>query len=177
MLKGSFWDSYSHQGERNPELALKEGEMAPLFEGISDSGEKFSLANLIGKTNVVLYFYPKDETYGCTKEACAFRNEWSKLATLGATVVGVSSDSAESHRSFKEHHSLPFILVSDENQEIRKKYGVAKGKFIPFPPRVTFVIERDGRIAKVFNSQIDFDRHVEEALSSLQKIGAKGKDA
>jgi peroxiredoxin Q/BCP len=157
-------------------MPLKEGDVAPSFEGVSDTGQKFSLGELIGKTNVVLYFYPKDETLGCTKEACGFRDEWEKLSSLDATVVGVSSDSPESHRRFKEHHKLQFTLVSDEKQQIRKKYGVASS-FLPIPPRVTFVIDRSGRIARVFNSQLDFNRHVAEALRSLQSIpAAKKKD-
>jgi peroxiredoxin Q/BCP len=145
---------------------LKVGDKAPLFEGITDSGERFSLDELIGKKEIVLYFYPKDETFGCTKEACAFRDEWSRITALGATVIGVSSDSVESHKRFKEHHSLPFTLIADESQEIRKKYGVARS-ILPIPPRVTFVIDREGKIAHIFSSQLEFNKHVEESLKAL----------
>ena len=83
----------------------------------------FSLSEQIGKTNVVLYFYPKDFTAGCTKESCAFRDNWEKMLSLGATVIGMSSDSVESHKAFKQEHALPFTLVSDQKHEIRRMYG------------------------------------------------------
>lgn len=148
-------------------MAPRVGDEAPSFEGISDDGSRVSLKDLLSKGEVVLYFYPKDETPGCTAEACAFRDRWGKIEELGATVVGVSSDSVESHASFKAHHRLPFTLVSDEGQEIRSLYG-AKGKFVS--PRVTFVIGRDGIVRHVYRSQVDAKSHVEEAIRALAKM-------
>lgn len=146
---------------------LKVGDTAPLFESVADSGEKFSLADLIGKSNVVLYFYPKDFTAGCTKEACTFRDNWNKVNSLGATVIGISSDSPDTHSKFKKEHSLQFTLVSDQDKRIRKLYGV-ESRFIP--PRTTFVIDRHGKIRSVFNSQVNVTKHVEESLRALEDI-------
>jgi thioredoxin-dependent peroxiredoxin len=148
-------------------MELKVGDTAPEFESTTESGEKFSLKESLGKSSVVLYFYPKDFTSGCTKEACTFRDNWDKVNALGAKVVGISSDSPETHARFKKEHNLQFTLVSDEDKHIRKLYGV-DGRFIP--PRVTFVVDRSGKIRNVFNSQINVTKHVEEALSSLDAI-------
>lgn len=149
------------------------GDRAPVFEGLSDSGERFSLGDYLGKANIVLYFYPKDGTPGCTREACAFRDAWDRLAGVGDTVVvGVSSDSVESHREFKRRHRLPFILVSDRDGKIRELFGV-KGFLIP--PRVTFVIDKKGEIVHVYNGQLNPERHVEEALKALEAIRAREK--
>lgn len=148
-------------------MALKVGDPAPLFEAPADSGETFRLADHVGKSFVVLYFYPKDDTPGCTREACAFRDSWDKIRALGAVVVGVSSDGVDSHRAFKAKHRLPFILVSDVGGKIRELYGV---KRLLIPPRVTFVIDKKGRIAHVYNSQLNAEKHAEEALRALEAI-------
>jgi len=148
-------------------MELKDGDAAPVFESVTESGEKFSLAEMIGKTNVVLYFYPKDFTSGCTKEACTFRDNWDKVTSMGATIVGISSDSPETHSRFKKEHGLQFTLVSDQDKKIRKLYGI-DGRFIP--PRVTFVIDKNGKIRNVFNSQINITKHVEESLRILDGI-------
>src|SRR5271166_5786026 len=139
-------------------MRLKVNDVAPVFDSVVETGEKFSLSDLLGKTNIVLYFYPKDFTMGCTKEACEFRDNWEKVTALGATVVGISSDSPDTHSRFKKEHSLQFTLISDQKKEIRKLYGV-DGKFIP--PRTTFVIDKQGRIRQVFDSQINITKHVE----------------
>src|SRR5713226_3870901 len=104
--------------------AVKVGDTAPDFTLESKSGEKVSLADFRGKKNVVLYFYPKDETMGCTREACGFRDRYEAFTDLGAEVVGISSDSIESHKKFAEHHNLPFTLLSDPKKFVRKMYGV-----------------------------------------------------
>lgn len=152
-------------------MELKVGDSAPVFESTTESGEKFSLADSLGESNLVLYFYPKDFTSGCTKEACTFRDNWDKVNAMGAKVVGVSSDSPDTHARFKKEHNLQFTLVSDQDKRIRKLYGV-DGKFIP--PRVTFVIDRQGKIRNVFNSQINITKHVEESLQSLDAISKEG---
>jgi thioredoxin-dependent peroxiredoxin len=153
---------------------LHVNDKAPLFSAKTDSGETFSLADHLGKSNIVLYFYPKDFTTGCTKEGCAFRDKWDKVISLGATVLGVSSDSVESHKAFKEQYKLPFTLLSDDNnQEIRKQYGV-KGLLIP--SRVTFVIDRRGVIRDIFNSQINFREHIDNALRVLSEINREEKE-
>ena len=146
---------------------MKIDDPAPIFESVADDGSKFSLSDLIGKTNIVLYFYPKDFTMGCTKEACSFRDQWEKVLSMKATIIGISSDSPETHSNFKKEHRLPFTLVSDQDKSIRKLYG-AVGTFLP--PRITFVIDKTGRIKNIFNSQLNISKHVEEALRSLRAI-------
>jgi peroxiredoxin Q/BCP len=148
-------------------MALKVGSKAPDFEGLTDEGQRFKLYEVVGKKNVVLYFYPKDETPGCTAEACSFRDNWEEVKKYDAVVVGVSSDSVESHKQFKMRHSLPFTLVSDPDKNIRKLYDV-KGSLMP--PRVTFVIDKEGVIRHVYDSQLNATAHVKEALSALKKI-------
>ncbi len=155
-------------------MALNIGDEAPDFEALTDSGNKLRLSEILKGNEVVLYFYPKDETPGCTAEACSFRDSWDDLKDLGATVVGVSSDSTDSHRKFKEHHKLQFTLVSDQGKEIRRLYDV-KGSILP--PRTTFVISRNGKIAHVYNSQMNAKHHVEEAITALKKIRENEKDS
>jgi peroxiredoxin Q/BCP len=146
---------------------LKVGDKAPLFESVSDDDAKFSIDNYLGKTNIVLYFYPKDMTPGCTAEACGFRDRWDRIVSLGATVIGISAQSTQSHREFKKEHRLPFILLSDPENEIRKLYG-ATGLLVP--PRVTFVIDKQGVIRFIFNSQLNITKHVSDALQTLEAL-------
>lgn len=148
-------------------MALKVGEIAPDFEAPTDRNVTVKLSEILKEKEVVLYFYPKDETPGCTAEACSFRDSWETIKDMGAEVIGVSSDTPEAHRKFRDHHDLQFTLVSDVGKSIREKYGV-KGSILP--PRTTFVISRDGRIAHVFNSQMAPRRHVEEAISALKAL-------
>ena len=151
-------------------MQLKILDNAPQFESVTDTGEKYSLSDFLGKSSVVLYFYPKDFTMGCTKEACTFRDNWEKVTSLGATVVGVSSDDPETHAKFKREHSLQFTLISDQDKAIRKLYSV-EGRFIP--SRITFVIDKQGKIRSIFNSQLNVTKHVEEALESLNEISTE----
>ena len=145
------------------------GSKAPDFSLRSVSGEVIGLKDFLGERPVVLYFYPKDDTPGCTKEACAFRDEYEKFAKLDAEVIGVSSDSLESHRRFTEKHDLPFTLLSDEGGKVRRLYGVPN-TFGVFPGRVTYVIDEAGVIRHMFSSQLAAVQHVEEALKALRAI-------
>ncbi len=145
------------------------GAKAPNFTLPSQSGEMVSLEDFIGKKPVILYFYPKDNTPGCTKEACAFRDEHEEFGKLDAEIIGVSSDSVESHRRFAEKHNLSFTLLSDEGGKVRRMYGVPN-TFGIFPGRVTYVIDEAGVVRHVFSSQIEAVKHVEGALKSLAAI-------
>jgi thioredoxin-dependent peroxiredoxin len=145
------------------------GSKAPDFTLPSQSGEMVSLKEFLGEKVVILYFYPKDGTPGCTKEACAFRDEHEEFGKLDAEVIGVSSDSVESHRRFAEKHDLSFPLLSDEGGKVRKLYGVSN-TFGIFPGRVTYVIDEAGVVRHVFSSQIGAVKHVEGALKSLAAI-------
>src|SRR5918995_6122128 len=146
------------------------GSVAPDFTLPSQSGEIVNLKNFVGSKPVVLFFYPKDDTPGCTKEACAFRDDYEQFGKLDAEVIGISADSVESHRSFAAKHNLPFTLVSDEGGKVRKLYGVPNTLGL-FPGRVTYVIDRKGVVRHVFSSQVGTVQHVEEALEALESIG------
>lgn len=148
-------------------MPLKVGDKAPDFTVPSDSGERVSLNDKLKDGPVVLYFYPKDETPGCVAEACSFRDNWDEIRKLGATVLGVSSDSVDSHKKFKENRNLQFTLLSDENKEIRRKYGATA---MVLPPRITFIIDQNGIIKEVYNSQLNASNHAKVALESLKSI-------
>jgi peroxiredoxin Q/BCP len=151
--------------------AIQAGDRAPNFTTVTHTGQKLSLADFQGKQAVVLYFYPKDGTAICTKEACAFRDAYEDFVQAGAAVIGVSTDSSESHRSFAEGQRLPFLLISDVDGTLRKLFGVPK-TFGILPGRVTYVIDREGIVRSVFNSQLFAGRHVSEALEIVRKLSA-----
>jgi len=149
---------------------LKEGQKAPDFTLDDDQGTKVSLKDLKGKT-VVLYFYPKDMTPGCTQEACDFRDNWSGVKKKGAVVLGVSADPVKRHGAFKEKYKLPFTLLSDEDKGMLKKYKVwQKKKFMGREfmgiVRTTLIIGKDGKIQKIW-SPVSVKNHVEEVLENL----------
>lgn len=149
---------------------MKVGDRSPLFSLPSGNGEIVSLKDLIGKKPVVLYFYPKDNTAICTKEACAFRDRFEEFRNIdGAEVLGISSDSIESHKQFSLEYSLPFKLLSDENGTVRKLYGVPNTLGI-LPGRVTYVIDKKGIIRHIFSSQLNYRRHVAEAIEALRML-------
>lgn len=150
-------------------MKVNVGDIAPDFTAPTDDGKEISLSQFKGRY-VVLYFYPKDNTPGCTREAISFRDRHEELEKEGAIVIGVSSDTPSSHKGFREKLSLPFILISDEEGRIRELYG-AKG-FIA-PSRVTFVISPEGKVIHVYNSQINPARHSEEALKAIREDKSK----
>ena len=149
---------------------LKEGNIAPDFKLNSTEGKEVSLKEFRGK-QVVLYFYPKDDTPGCTKEACDFRDNLARVRAKGAVVFGISHDSVESHDRFKEKFDLPFTLLSDPEKKVTEAYGVYKqkslyGKFFMGIERTTFVVDKEGRIKKIF-PKVKVEGHVEEVLQAL----------
>ncbi|MCC6123552.1 MAG: peroxiredoxin [Pirellulales bacterium] len=150
--------------------SLKIGDRAPDFTLPSQEGEPVSLADYRGKQAVVLFFYPKDESPICTKEACGFRDAYEDFAAAGAAVIGASSDSAESHEAFAAHHRLPFLLLADEGGALRKAFGVPKTLGI-MPGRVTYVIDKEGIIRLIFNSQLSAVDHVAEAMKIVRQLG------
>lgn len=152
-------------------MPVKVGDTAPNFTLMSQSGTPVNLQDFRGKKSVVLYFYPKDDTPGCTTESCAFRDRYEVFQTIGAEVIGISGDSSESHQRFAAKYQLPFTLLSDPGDKVRQMYG-AKAAFGLFPGRVTYVIDEHGVVQYVFNSMFNFKGHVEESLKTLQGIGA-----
>jgi thioredoxin-dependent peroxiredoxin len=149
--------------------SIQAGSRAPDFTTRSQSGQPVSLAEFRGDKAVVLFFYPKDGTAICTKEACSFRDAYEAFVDAGAVVIGVSSDSAESHQTFTSNHRLPFLLLADEDGSLRKLFGVRKTMGM-LPGRVTYVIDKEGVVQHVFNSQFAADRHVSEALAVVRRL-------
>ena len=145
------------------------GSPAPRFRLQTSSGEYVSLEDFHGKKNVVVYFYPKDFTKGCTAEACEFRDSYEEFKNLGAEVIGISNDNQKSHEAFASEHKLPFILLSDPDGSARKSYGVKK-TFGLVPGRVSFVIDKNGIVRHVFSSQSRATAHVSEALAVLKSL-------
>ena len=150
---------------------LNIGDMAPDFELLNQAGKPVSLSQYQGKKHVVLYFYPKDETPGCIKEACAFRDQYEAFIDAKAEVIGVSGDSVDSHKLFQLNRQLPFQLLSDPKNQVRKEYGVASTMLGLVPGRETFVISKEGDIRYHFASQVKIQPHIDEALRIVKELG------
>jgi len=145
------------------------GEQAPDFTLPSNFGEEVSLSDFRGKKAVVLFFYPKDGTPVCTKEACGFRDTYEDFVEAGAVVIGVSSDSLESHKSFAAKNRLPFILLSDSEGSLRKAFGVQKSLGF-MPGRVTYTIDKNGVVRDIFSSPMSAEAHVKQSLETVREI-------
>ncbi|EFA71268.1 redoxin domain-containing protein [Cylindrospermopsis raciborskii CHAB3438] len=152
-------------------MSIKIGDSAPEFSLTSQNGSTISLRDFRGKKVVVLYFYPKDDTPGCTAESCAFRDQYEVFKTAGAEVIGISGDSRESHQRFATKYNLPFTLLSDPGDQVRKQYG-ATTAFGFIPGRVTYIIDQNGIVQYVFDSMLNFNGHVQESLKKLQQLSA-----
>jgi len=147
---------------------IKIGDKIPDFELKDQNGNDFELKDHLGKGKIILYFYPKDETLGCTKEACAFRDSYESFTDAGAKVIGISSDSIKSHKQFAEKYNLPFTLLSDPGSKVRKLFKVQKTLGI-LPGRTTFVLNKDGIVIYAFNSQFRFSEHIKKALKIIRE--------
>ena len=150
---------------------MQVGDRAPVFTLPNQSGALVNLTDLLGKKPIVLYFYPKDDTPGCTAESCAFRDSYEIFQEAGAEVIGISADTPASHQQFASKYRLPFTLFSDTDNRVRKLYGVPATLFV-LPGRVTYVIDREGIVRHIFDSQLDFKAHVQESLSALRGLQA-----
>lgn len=151
---------------------LKEGSQAPDIDAMLDSGEQFRLADYKGKKNVVLYFYPKDFTMGCTREACIFRDRYEDVLQYDAIIVGVSIDTAESHRKFKERHELPFPLVADPEKTVIRAYE-AEALLGMATARITYVIDKQGTVRSAIRHDFAVGRHLPEVIEALSAIEGK----
>ena len=149
--------------------SVKVGDKAPDFTLPAQSGEPVRLLDRLGERVVVLYFYPKDNTSGCTAEACAFRDSHEVFTEAGAEVIGVSSDSVSKHTGFADKHKLPFTLLSDQGGKVRKLYGVPTVLGL-IPGRVTYVIDREGTVRQIFNSMNNISGHVNDALEMVKQL-------
>ena len=146
------------------------GSTVPKFELKDQNGKLFNLETVLGKKNLVIYFYPKDDSPGCTKEACSFRDQFEVFADADALIIGISAQSVESHLEFAKKHLLNFTLLSDMGNKVRKLFGVPSNFFGLIPGRVTYVINKEGKVAYLFNSQTQAEKHVDEALRILQEL-------
>ena len=147
-------------------MALKIGDKIPSFTAKDSNGNLFDSQDYIGKQPLVIYFYPKDNTPGCTTQACSFRDNYQDFKDLGAEVIGISSDTVQSHIQFKSKFNLPFILLSDNDKKIRKLFGV-QNNLLVIPGRETFVTDKNGTILLIFNS-MSAKIHIEKALGILR---------
>ncbi len=147
------------------------GDAAPDIELSTHAGEQIRLDDYRGEKAVVVFFYPRDGTPVCTKEACAFRDAYEDFVEADAVVIGISADSAARHQAFASSQRLPFVLASDTDGSARHAFGVPKSMGL-FPGRVTYVIDREGIVRHVFSSQLAANRHVTEALEVIRKLNA-----
>jgi len=155
-------------------MALAIGQKAPDFDVVSSSGKRLRLADFAGQKNIVLYFYPGDFTPVCTKETCGFNSVYDELSSAETEVIGVSVDSDESHRKFKEKYGLQFDLISDGDKELARKYEATSllRDLLGKASRVTYVIDKKGEIAGVFKGELSASKHVEGARDLIRKLRA-----
>lgn len=150
--------------------AIQIGDNCPTFSLPDSQGKQIQITNYLGQRILVLFFYPKDDTPGCTKEACAFRDAYADFVELGCEVFGISSDAAPAHEAFQLKYNLPYPLLSDTQKKVRQQFGVPSSLFGLIPGRVTYVIDLDGKVAGVFNSQTNPVGHITEALKVVRNL-------
>lgn len=150
-------------------MALKIGDIIPNFTSKDADGQLFESQKIVGLKPVVIYFYPKDNTPGCTAQACSFRDQYQDFQDLGAEVIGISSDSEASHQKFSKQYKLPFILLSDNDKKIRNLFGVPSGLLGLIPGRVTYVADKQGVIQMIFDSMMA-TKHIPKALEAIKRL-------
>jgi len=147
---------------------MKIGDTIPEFCLLKHDGSNFEIKDLIGVKNIVLYFYPKDFTPGCTAQACSFRDSYEEFISYDCEIIGISSDSEDSHNSFIDSKKLPFILLSDKQGKVRELFNVPKSFLNILPGRVTYLIDKKGIIRYIFNSQFNISKHISKTLEILK---------
>jgi len=165
-------DCQNHSIHINPSPMdkISVGSQLPAFSLPDQNGKTFDLQSVLGKKKLVIYFYPKDDSPGCTREACYFRDQYEAFTEAGAMVIGISSQSVESHKQFAEKYRLSYLLLSHEHKKVRRLFGVPSDLFGLLPGRVTYVADSSGKVVYVFNSQLNVKKHVDEALRILKEI-------
>jgi peroxiredoxin Q/BCP len=151
---------------------LETGTIAPNFKLQDQNGNSVELADYKGKKAIVLFFYPKDDTPGCTAQSCSFRDNYIGFKALGAQILGISADSTQSHLDFSTKHSLPYPILSDEDSKVRALYGVKKTLGL-LPGRVSFVLDKSGVVRHSFSSQFMVSRHIDETLRAVQELATE----
>jgi len=146
------------------------GSNIPAFTLKDQNGNAFDISSVAGVKNLVIYFYPKDDSPDCTKEACYFRDLFEVFNEADALIIGISSQSVESHKKFAEKYRLTYTLLSDEGNKIRNLFGVPTSFFGLLPGRVTYIVDKEGKVLYIFDSQINATQHVDEALRILKTV-------
>ncbi|HNW53514.1 MAG TPA: peroxiredoxin [Bacteroidales bacterium] len=164
-----LFTSYLTFSKINSMNEIKIGSTIPSFTLPDQNGELFDINTVLGKKNLVIYFYPKDDTPGCTAQACSFRDQFEVFTEADAVIIGISGQSVESHKEFALKHRLTFTLLSDEGNNIRKQFGVPTNFLGLLPGRVTYVADKTGKVIYIFNSQTQATKHVDEALRILKQ--------
>jgi thioredoxin-dependent peroxiredoxin len=169
FILGSLLFSNILQGCDAQGKTLKVGDTIPAFSLRDQNNNLFSITEYIGRKILVIYFYPKDESMVCTREACSFRDNYKEFDSAGAMVIGINSGSVESHRNFAKNHQLPFTLLSDPDNQVLNLFGVKKKFFIS--GRETFVVDKTGKIVFTYNSMTNGPAHEKETLAFIKKMG------
>ena len=151
-------------------MSIKIGDKCPDFSLLDQFGENIVIKDLIGNKNIIIYFYPKDNTWGCTKQACSFRDSFQDFVDLDCEVIGISSDSTQSHKSFAEKFNLNFKILSDSTDKVRNLFGVPKSIFGLLKGRVTYIIDKNGIVVWIFNSQLNSTAHISKAIDFVKSL-------
>lgn len=149
---------------------MQVGDTLPNFELLDQNGKLFSSQDVVGKQNLVIYFYPKDDTPGCTKEACSFRDSFEDFSEAGAMVIGISADDVESHKAFEQKYNLPFTLLADTDKKVRDQFGVPTSLFGLLQGRVTYIFDKNGVCVHVYDSHLKPTNHINESLEALKAL-------
>lgn len=150
-------------------MAIKVGDTIPHFKAKDTHGNDFDSLDIVGKTPVVIYFYPKDDTPGCTAQACSFRDQYEDFKDLGVEIIGISSDSVASHQKFTKQYKLPFKLLSDSDKSIRNLFGVPSGIFGLLPGRVTYIADKNGVVVSLLDNMMA-TQHIPKSLEAIKKL-------
>lgn len=159
----------SSKSNLNNMSKIEIGDKIPGFVLNDQNGNPFDINDVIGKKNLVIFFYPKDDTPGCTKEACYFRDHYEAFTEVDTEVIGISGQTVESHKNFAAKHNLSYKILSDTDNQLRKKFGVPTSLFGLLPGRVTYVVNISGKVIHIFNSQTNISGHIDEALQILKR--------
>ncbi|WP_300663768.1 peroxiredoxin [Fluviicola sp.] len=156
-------------------MAIAVGDKCPTFVLKDQNNTDFDIKTVLGKKVLVIYFYPKDDTPGCTAEACSFRDSYEDFKDLGCEVIGISSDSPKKHAEFAAKHRLSFTLLADTEKSVRKAFGVPGNLFGLIPGRVTYIVDKQGIVRHVYNSLTNAATHIDESLKAVQSICDENK--
>ena len=151
-------------------MSISIGDSCPHFSLQNQNGETINIKDYIGSKNVIIYFYPKDNTAGCTKEACSFRDAMQDLNNLDCEVFGISADSVASHKAFANQFRLTFNLLSDVGNSVRKSFKVPANLFGLIPGRVTYIVNKEGKVIHIINSQMNPDKHIKETIEIISSL-------